>query len=150
MDRTVLEFVQAHTFQRADFTIRNDGVSVRAHNPLLEIDLGCVMCLRCAMQTAEARHGSRARAAWGWLRADACEGLFEWKRDSGFYTPILALCRSAALKMRNCCSACLRPRHRQGRQSRVGKICRALRRRGRRQARLWNEGLTRPSRQAAA
>src|SRR5947209_339243 len=49
-------------------------VTVRGHNPLLEIDLGCVMCLRCAVQTVEAWHGSRARAAWGWLRADACEG----------------------------------------------------------------------------
>jgi len=64
--------------------------------------------------------------------------FLEGKRDGRLLYPILALCRSAALKMGNCCSACLRPRHRQGRQSRVGKICRALRRRGRRQARLWN------------
>jgi CRISPR-associated protein Cas1 len=26
VDRTVLEFVQAHAFHRADFTIRSDGV----------------------------------------------------------------------------------------------------------------------------
>jgi len=54
-----------------------------------------------------------------------------------FCTPILALCRSAALKMGNCCSACLRPRHRQGRQSRVGKDLSRVTSRRRRQARLW-------------
>src|SRR5215472_3601610 len=50
-------------------------VTVRGHNPLLEIDLGCVMCLRCAMQTGRGV-ARRALAEWGWLRADAC-GLFE-------------------------------------------------------------------------
>src|SRR5262245_28013133 len=30
---------------------REMRVTIRGHNPLLEIELGCVMCLRCAMQT---------------------------------------------------------------------------------------------------
>ena len=52
-------------------------VTVRGHNPLLEIDLGCVMCLRCAMQT-DRGVARRALAAWGWLRADACSSTGAW------------------------------------------------------------------------
>ena len=89
---------------------------------MLEIDLGCVMCLRCAMQTGRGV-ARRALAEWGWLRADAC-GLFELYPHLGAL-PLCGFERPASDRVIA-----------KDAQAVLEKICRASRRGGRRQARL--------------